>query len=618
MKIFNKEKVENLWYVCGNFGELNGEYHQTECSFKSDAYTLTQTLSKNTDGVYVRKDIFKNTSDSPLTLFCLKSRFTLDGGDYEVYTQYNGWQNESRGAWQPLVTEVTAAGRSLRTSYGANPYVALWNKQTNRGIAFHLLPDSSWKISVSRTPLDGEKSCITVEMGIDSSNLALNVPAKESLSLPEIIYYEFTSKLDMDCFKLHRYCIDNFPQKRLPVMYNTWLYRFDKITFENVMEQIEPAKELGVEYFVIDAGWFGLNPTWSNGIGDWAESLTFGFKGRMLEIAEAVRKASMKFGLWLEIERAVDGAQILKTHGEYFLKNNKGSYFLDFANEDARNYMLDTVCEIIEKYGLEYIKFDFNADLCFDMRRSAFTEYFKGYRKFIQKLRNTYPDIYFCNCASGGMRMNLSNCRDFDSFWHSDCQSIHEGIRLFKDAVLRLPPQVFDRWAVIESSKNNLMTADGNIYNPIISTSDAILGHIEGVNMSYLKGFLSGGPLAFSCDLTKLLPEHFDEIKEHISQFKQDRDFWKSAECRIKADTDSLLVLQFNNRDSSKIVIQVFCKRVMQNGIFLYPDADPCKKYKTDTGEMICGKELSSDGIYLPFAPNTNFKMNQLTLTAQK
>ena len=159
---------------------------------------------------------------------------------------------------------------------------------------------------------------------------------------------------------------------------------------------------------------------------------------------------------------------------------------------------------------------------------------------------------------------------------------------------------------------------DKNIYNPIISTSDAILGHIEGVDMSYLKGFLSGGPLAFSCDLTKLLPEHFDELKEHISQFKQDRTFWKSAECRIKADTDSVLVLQFSNRDSSKIVIQVFCKRVMQKGIFLYPDADPCKNYKTDTGEMICGKDLSSDGIYLPFAPNTDFKMNQLTLTAEE
>ncbi|MBO6365808.1 alpha-galactosidase, partial [Enterococcus faecalis] len=180
------------------------------------------------------------------------------------------------------------------------------HKQTNRGIAFHLIPNSSWEIAVSMNAIPGLHSYIQVEMGIDSDNLALSVNPGEEVNMPGIIYYEFKSKIDMDCWKLHRYCTDNMRYRKVPVMYNTWLYKFDKLSVENVKCQIQPAKDLGCEYFVIDAGWFGINPVWARGIGDWTESLTFGFKGNMIEIADAVRQSGMKFGLWLEIERAVD------------------------------------------------------------------------------------------------------------------------------------------------------------------------------------------------------------------------------------------------------------------------------------------------------------------------
>ncbi len=616
MKVFDKSQAENLWYCCGDFGQMQGVFSRDTCTLKGDGYELSQELRKNADGVYTRRDTFRNTSEKNITLHCLKSRFVLEGGDYEVYTQYNGWMNESRGKWQSLVTQVAVGSPSVRTALSANPFVALWNNQTNRGIAFHLLPESTWEMRVSCNPIPGGKSYIQVEMGIDAPNLALKMAPGEKIELPEIIYYEFTSRLDMDCYKLHRYCTDNYRKRSVPVMYDTWLYKFDKLSLENTLSQIPLAAELGAEYFVIDAGWFGKKTHWASGIGDWVESLTFGYKGNMIEVAESVRKHGMKFGLWLETERAVDGSDVLDHYKKYYLPSHDDSYFLNYADEEARNYIFDVTCGVVDKYGVEYIKFDFNSDLFYDASNTAFTEYFKGYNIYIKRLRQRYPNLYIDNCASGGMRMHLANCKEFDSFWHSDCQGAHEGMRLFKDAVLRLPPQVFDRWTVIESVKNVLVNAGGEPHNHIISTSDAVWQQIEGVQMSHLKGFLSGGPLGFSCDLSALSKLHFEELKKHIAQFKQERDFWTTAECRITVDTESLFILEFRNRDLSKVVTQIYIRHVMQKGMFLYPQLDPAKTYRIDGGETVKGSTLMEEGYYKPFTHFSNMTMEQVTYTA--
>ena len=68
--------------------------------------------------------------------------------------------------------------------------------------------------------------------------------------------------------------------------------------------------------------------------------MTFGFKGKMQQTAREVRKNSMKFGFWLEVECAAESSDAVKNHPDYFIKG-QSSYFLDFANEDARNYIFD-------------------------------------------------------------------------------------------------------------------------------------------------------------------------------------------------------------------------------------------------------------------------------------
>lgn len=213
-------------------------------------------------GVAHRTGFFKNTSDSHIIINGLSSKFLFDGGEYEVYTQYNGWQNESRGAWQPLVTGVGVSVESVRTSMGAAPVIALWNCRINRGIVFHLLPYYAWDMSVRRICSGDESTSISVDIGMNAKLLALQLAPNEKTELPEIVYYEFENKADLDCYKLHNFCNKHFPRREMPIIYNTWLCRFDKLSYENVRNQIEPAARLGsaVNILLLTPGGSGTGP----------------------------------------------------------------------------------------------------------------------------------------------------------------------------------------------------------------------------------------------------------------------------------------------------------------------------------------------------------------------
>ena len=615
MKLFIKKTADQLWNVCGDFERpyeaLNTDTDNSQfCGTKIDLQEQTEECGH---GVYSRKDYLTNSSPEPIHVTTLRSRFALDGGEYEVYTQYNSWQNESTGQWAQLNTSISVHCDSVRSTRSASPFLVLWNLQTGRGIAFHLLADASWIITASHVHSLGEASNIVVELGLDAPNLDLIIQPNESFEFPEILYYEVRNKTDMDCWKLHRYCNDRYPRRTMPVIYNTWLYQFDKIDFDNVAKQIPAAADLGAEYFVIDAGWFGIHPNWEQGIGDWVENKESGFQGKMAEISSLVRKHAMKFGLWLEVERAIQGANAPVTHSQFFIKNDT-HYFLDFANPEAQDYIFKIVSGLIAHYQIEFIKFDFNADLCFDRLKSAFTAYFKGYRQFIERLRKMFPHVYLENCGSGGERMTLTNIKDFDSFWPTDNQSPYEGMRIFKDTILRMPPQIFERWAAIASIENVAPSYTSNNSEHILSTGDAVWGYISSVEDSFLKGFLSGGPLGFSCDLTTLSKRVYNMLKEQVKEFKQERSFWISAECRILADTDSVLVLQFNDRNFEKIVVQIFTKRIMQTGIHIYPITKPDLTYCISNENIlpIAGKVLETDGLYTKI--DGNYKMTSFIL----
>ena len=111
----------------------------------------------------------------------------------------------------------------------------------------------------------------------------------------------------------------------------------------------------------------------------------------------------------------------------------EGRRYLDFARDDARGCLLDTVCSLVGKYGASYIKFDFNCDAACDPSGADFADYIAGYRRFLREVRGRNPGIRLEGCASGGLMMDLGWALDFDSFWPTDNQSPVHGLRIAKE-----------------------------------------------------------------------------------------------------------------------------------------------------------------------------------------
>lgn len=572
-------------------------------SVTSESYTASCVIEKK-HGIYVRKDKFTNTSENRMFLYKYFSRFTVLNNDNEVYTQYSCWNNESLGSWKKLDGTVNVSNRGIRTTAGGAPIAALWNCNNERGIAFHLMPNAAWKISISKRPYDLLFNTAVVEMGISDDRLRMEVLPGETIEMPIILFYDFDCKTDMGCTKLHYFFNHEYQKRKLPVIFNTWFIAFDEFSYDLISKQAFAAAELGVEYFVIDAGWFGEIEPWSRAIGDWREKEKGGFYGRLKELSDYIRSLGMKFGLWIEAERALSNVPSVLKYPEYFIKDGD-NHFLDYANPDANEYITEVVCLLVEKYGIEFIKFDFNADCMYDNRNSSFYRYHIGHRNFIRKLREKYPDMYIQNCASGGTRMDLGQSTYFDGVWFSDNQNLFDDIKIIRNTLLRLPPSVIERWAVLKSVDGfPTVYSSGKRADRLFTVKGATWQDAETVRIDYVKNFLSGGPIGLSCDIYSLMPYIKEQLKEHIEEYKKMRAFYENCICLPLIRSENFTILQYSDDEEKTIILQLFEEKSYQKELIVYPKLNKNRRYMLDN-EIYKSEQLMENGIRMTFSEST-------------
>lgn len=590
--------IGDLMTLLGDFPLPEGELTRQENRFcyENGVVEVTAEFESHPSGVTVRRDSVKNISHHPITIRTVLSKFVFNSGRLQVYTQYNENNWEGQEGWQELVTEVAAHGKELRCSFENAPFMALRNTGSGRGVAFHILDNCLWLLRTRKDMCQpGQVKMVTVEAGLANDNLSLCLAPGEVFRLPQIGLYSFRNPTDMDAWKLHRYCNHRFMDKPLPVIYNSWMSKFDDISYDLLSQQVTIAQRLGMEYFVIDAGWFGEPFRWHTSVGDWEEYPHAGMAGRMGEFADLVRASGMKFGLWFEIERADPASKAYKAHPEYYILE-KDRAFLDFANPQAREFAFAAVAENVRKYGIEYIKFDFNATCTFDIRGQAFLPYFAGYDAFIRQVKQTFPGIYLEGCASGGMRISPATLPWFDSYWLSDQQNLHRQMDIYKAVVKRMPNRALTTWITIRSLKDFGPSPKGGTEDRIL-TGDGGWLHTERTTEPYILAAMLGGPVGISCDLTMLTPELLDKLAQGIRQFKEERAFWNVSECRVLADNDYLTVLQYNDPDFKKIKIQIFTRQFRQSGVTVYPVCAPGARYALDDGRVMDARQLDEWGI---------------------
>ena len=591
-----EKQATELWEVFGSFGKATGTAVQEGDAWrlKGDGYVLETTVETDESGVSWRRSVLRNVSSKNITAHCLMDRFPLDEGELEVYTQRSFWQNESRGCWQPLNTSVAVRNPNMRSCNAVTPMLAVWNGQSGRGRVFHLLTDSAYELSAVRSSVGSDRTAVAVEVGMDARQLAYELKPGESVAFPEVITYEFANKLDLDCHKLHAWWNRHHPGRVPANLYNTWLCRFDKLSVPLLLAQVEKAAALGLDYFVIDAGWFGPKKDWWLVRGDWEERPDGWLGGRMNEISAAARKAGLKFGFWVEAESVMDTARIGKEHPDWVLPGN----FYDFTNPEAFASLVEKVTALLKKYEASFLKFDFNQNRAHDPTGRAFTAYNAAYRAFVREIRRRNPGVYIEGCASGGYMMDLGWARDFDSFWLSDNQSPRDGLRIVKETMLRLPPRLIDRWITARSLEKVQPDYRGKDMR-LLSADDATWTQVRSFDPSYYDAFTDGGPLGFSCDLTAFSAEHLAHFKAAVAQHRKQGEFWRTAVWRILCDSPDVTVFQSSDEALRDVHVLAFSECPSQSSVRVHPALAPQTDYEVD-GKRRPAADLAREGLVVP------------------
>jgi len=605
IKINETDESFGLFSVITDKGIFDGKTdYQVQIENNKITYTAENEFIKLVSefnlietGGCLRKDYLINLTDEDVHIKQMFSRFNLEGGEYEVYTESNSWENESIGRWSTLSNTITSENQGIRTTDGATPIMALYNKLNSNITVFDLFPNGLWKFKATRRAHVWQKETITVDIGLNDSLLDFVVYGNETIDFPQIFFYETKDKVSLGSEVLHKYFSKEYPRKQLPVVYNTWLMCFDFLDYDNLINQAKTASELGMEYFVIDAGWYDkYGKTCLDAVGDFVEDKENAFKGRMKEFSIFCKQIGLKFGLWLEIERTCDGTESFKNYkDDYF----SPIHFTDFSKENVVERISKKVNDLIKEYDIKFIKFDFNRTIAHDYTGSAFYRYFKGQRKFIENLRKANDDLYLCNCSSGGFRIDLNQATYYDSFWLSDDQSPIDGIRMLKDMGKRIHPSTIERWSVEMPIKNVIGYSSDYLSlvknEKMISCNNATWTSLINVSDSYKTGFQEGGIPGFSSNIYDFPIDYKEKIKNFISEYKERRNYYINANVRTLIDSENFIVFEYFDNSYNEIELKLFTNKNNQNELTVYPLLDENSKYLVD-GKIIDGKNLVEDG----------------------
>ena len=167
--------------------------------------------------------------------------------------------------------------------------------------------------------------------------------------------------------------ISECTESRKPyIFYNTWnnqernkyyhnLPYLHSMNLEHTLAEIDTASKMGVDVFVIDAGWFSKT-------GDWAVSPDR-FPDGLVEVRNKLDGYGMKLGLWFNPIVAAETSQIHREHPEFRMnKDGKDNYCGKIWETEESwgmclasgytDHFIRKLIDIHERLGVSYFKWD--------------------------------------------------------------------------------------------------------------------------------------------------------------------------------------------------------------------------------------------------------------------
>lgn len=243
--------------------------------------------------------------------------------------------------------------------------------------------------------------------------------------------------------------VEPSPLVELPIVANDWCSVWGRPTHDTVTRMAARLSGIGVDYLVIDAGWYATSSgSWFDEHGDWEPSRE-SFPAGLEATAAEVRRHGLVPGLWFELETVGASSsafhlseRLLQAHGRPVTAGVRR--FLDLRQEAVREGLVDQVTGLLRRGRFGYLKIDYNETLGVGcdgaespgegLRRQVEAGY-----QLLRRLREELPELVIENCASGGSRLEPSFMDHCDLASGSDAFEVPE-VPIVAANVARLVP----------------------------------------------------------------------------------------------------------------------------------------------------------------------------------
>lgn len=476
--------------------------------------------------VVVRKSKIKNVSSDTIFLErAMSGSLNLYDDNYRFVHLSGNWAKE-RQVKEHSLSQGTVLIESLcgSSSHQQNPFVALVHKDSTltKGDAYgcNLMYSGNFLAQVDVN----EWSMTRLLMGIHPQTFQWQLLSGDEFITPEVIL----GYSDEGCDGLARnyakfiesFIIDDKWSKFFrPIVLNSWeAYYFD-FTNDQLLQLAKIGKEVGIECFVVDDGWFSNRNNDRSSLGDWFANEKK-FKNGLGDFAKKIHSLNLKFGMWFEPEMVNEESCLYLENPDWIVRPPKGRYsygrgqlVLDFANPEVVEAIYEQIDKVIKETDLDYIKWDMNRNITeayspYLARQELpqgefFHRYILGVYRLYEKITVNHPDVLIEGCAGGGGRFDLGILYYSPQIWVSDDTDAIERLKIQFGTTLAYP---------ISCLSNHISAIPNHQINR--NTSLKTRGDVAFF-----------GNLGYELDLTKSTLEELKLIKRQINDYKIWREF---------------------------------------------------------------------------------------------
>ena len=515
---------------------------------------LNYTIYRDCD-VIARSCIITNGTEGTLTIRNLASlQLDLSDSDWNIVSFDGAWARERNITRRHLENGITEISSTCGVSSAFhNPAIFLERPDctSDRGecYAFNLIYSGNHREIIEKSPF----GLTRFQSGINPQTFTWKLaPGKEFTAPEAVMTYSFSgnggASSNMHSFVNNHIVRGTWKLRERPVLCNNWEATYFNFSESKIMEIAKAAKDLGVELFVLDDGWFGQRDNDTTSLGDWFVN-TRKLPNGITRLSDNIHKMGLMFGIWVEPEMVSRMSLMFDKHPDWAImipgrdpSVGRNQFILDYTRSDVRDHIVEAMSEVFRLSRADYVKWDMNR-IFSDIHSTE--SYFKGefshryvmgLYDVMSRLTKAFPRILFEGCASGGNRFDLGILCFMPQIWTSDDT----------DALCRTKIQEGTSYAYPLSAMGAHVSASPNHQTLRKTAIDSRF------NVSVF------GVLGYELDLSTLTARDKQAVEEQIAYYKRHRALFQYGRFYRLPSEPNRVRWAVSNSDFSEMMVLDF------------------------------------------------------------